>query len=163
MKISFEIEIFDNDVWNLEEMLTVHLTDPVGATLGELSVTTVCILNEDEFPNGEGDAEGFAMITAFITQLLHELEDPYKKAFMLQVTPSVLWLAGEVLTLVAVNAVSDVDSGETTLYFMGAMYLGAYALWHIGSEGDTQLRIGDRVTAILRGFIVVTLALALPS
>ena len=46
MHKTFEIEIADNDVWNMEAIQLVVLHSPVNCILGELKSTTIVILNE---------------------------------------------------------------------------------------------------------------------
>lgn len=156
-----KVMIYDNDQWNLEATQLVHLFDPVNCTLGELKTTTIYILNEDEFPNGETDIDSpFKLTVAFFQHLYLDLTEDTKWAAVLKVYPALSWLIQQFTMYVALKiALPSEDAGAKTvlLLILAGISLLVVAGWHYTMDAFENIRLGGKSRMILRRALVSTM------
>ena len=83
LEATFAIEIIDNSQWNNETQQLVHLSlasaDQGHVYLGELSSTTVYILNDDAFPHGIEDSSNQpALVLGFLQDIYSHMPQEAK-------------------------------------------------------------------------------------
>ena len=83
LEATFAIEIIDNSQWNNETQQLVHLSlasaDQGHVCLGELSSTTVYILNDDAFPHGIEDSSNQpALVLGFLQDIYSHMPQEAK-------------------------------------------------------------------------------------
>jgi len=169
-KASIDIEILDNDEWNLEALCKILLVLPPDADfdLGELRVTTMVILNEDPFPHGETNQnDALKMVSAFIKHLYHDLNSEAKTGALLKIYPAFQWLINTMMVYFALNyAVKinkdgtpkmDQTSGRILLTVLGVAFIIGVGLWHFFLDKFENLKLGGKARMLLRRALVSTM------
>jgi len=165
MTADIEIEILDNDEWNVEARQILFLSNPQGAILGELKENTIVILNEDPFPHGEEDfcdddgiivpGAHVRVVKAFALHLYHDFAAETFKAMLLKFIPCLLWLTQQLIILFALTQALP-QKDFTLLLILGGVYAAMMVIDYLADEMYATLRLGGKARMNLRLAIVST-------
>jgi hypothetical protein len=158
-KTSFTLAIKDNPEWNVESLLDVELKVVRGeCDLGDLYKARVVILNDDEFPQGVDDFDGWKLTWGFLMHNYHHLKTETHLGLVYKLAPGVCFLLQKLITSYVLNDVlTDKDKATAPLAGACVLFLLTFVLGMVADRQFVKLKLDGKAALALRTAMMSTM------
>lgn len=160
---SFTIPIQDNPQWNVESLLDVELMVTHGsADLGDLYKARVVILNDDVFPQGVDDFDGWKLTRGFIVHNYNYLQRETHLGLIFKMAPGLCFLFQKLITSYVLNDVL-IDKDSASLLGACGLFLLTFAVGLVADREYTKLKLDGKAALALRTAMMSTMVQFTPA